>query len=97
MSSPNRSAVTADPLETLGVGVFAVEPPDAERPTGGKQPRQRRALLGRQPAGSILDGLRAARYDLSYFRDGKPVELPANAEDAFPREDESNRMLSVRF
>ena len=45
----------------------------------------------------MLDALRAARYDLSYRRDGKPAELPASAEEAFPLEGECDRLLSVRF
>jgi len=45
----------------------------------------------------MLDGLRAARYDLSYFRDSQTVELPARVEDAFPLEGECDRLLSVRF
>jgi hypothetical protein len=56
-------------------------------------------VLGTDMAGwqRMLDGLRAARYDLSYFRDSKPVELPPRAEDAFPLEGECDRLLSVRF
>jgi hypothetical protein len=56
-------------------------------------------VLGTDLAGwqRMLNGLRATRYNLSYFRDGKPVELPARAEDAFPLEGECDRLLSVRF
>jgi hypothetical protein len=44
-----------------------------------------------------LDALRAAGYDLSYFRDHQPVQLPADVTEVFPLPDESSRMLSVRF
>lgn len=45
----------------------------------------------------MLDALKAAQYDLSYYRESRLVELPARAEDAFPMEGECDRMLSVRF
>jgi hypothetical protein len=45
----------------------------------------------------MLDGLRAAGYDMAYFRDLQPTELPAEAKQAFPPPDECNRLLSVRF
>lgn len=45
----------------------------------------------------MLDGLRAAGYDIAYFRDGQPAELPTDANQAFPLPDECDRMLSVRF
>src|SRR5690349_16829342 len=56
-------------------------------------------VLGTDMAGwqRMLDGLRAARYDLSYFRAGETAELPTIAEEAFPVEGECDRMLSVRF
>jgi len=45
----------------------------------------------------MLDGLRTARYDLSYFRESKAAELPSCAEEPFPLEGECNRRLSARF
>ncbi len=56
-------------------------------------------VLGTDMAGwqRMLDGLRSADYDLRYFRDNKPTELPARAEDAFPNERERCPLLSVQF
>ncbi|MGH7170834.1 MAG: hypothetical protein ACRELF_10185 [Gemmataceae bacterium] len=45
----------------------------------------------------MLDGLRSAGYDLAYFRDLQPSELPVNATEAFPLPGECDRLLSVRF
>jgi hypothetical protein len=45
----------------------------------------------------MLDALRAAGYDLAYFRDHQPAELPADAAQALPPPGEGGRMLSVRF
>jgi hypothetical protein len=45
----------------------------------------------------MLDGLRAAGYELGYFRDHQPVELPVDAEQAFPLRGECDRRLGVRF
>jgi hypothetical protein len=45
----------------------------------------------------MLDGLRAAGYDLAYFRDKQPTELPVEAAQAFPLPGECDRLLSVRF
>jgi hypothetical protein len=46
----------------------------------------------------MLDGLRSAGYDLTYFRDSKPTELPATAVDAFPPlNGDYSCLLSVRF
>jgi hypothetical protein len=45
----------------------------------------------------MLDGLRAASYDLVYFRDNQPTELPVQAAQAFPLPDECDRLLLVRF
>jgi hypothetical protein len=45
----------------------------------------------------MLDGLRAAGYDLVYFRDNQPTELPVQAAQAFPLPDECDRLLLVRF
>jgi hypothetical protein len=45
----------------------------------------------------MLDGLRSAGYDLTYYRDSKPTELPARAEDAFSLDGECHCLLSVRF
>ena len=56
-------------------------------------------VLGTDVAGwqRMLDGLRSADYDLRYFRDNNPTELPARAEDAFPNEREYCPLLSVQF
>jgi hypothetical protein len=43
----------------------------------------------------MLDGLRSGGYDLTYYRDSKPTELPTRAEDAFSLE--CHCVLSVRF
>ncbi len=45
----------------------------------------------------MLDRLRTAGYDLEYFCDNQPSELPANVSEAFPLSLERNRRLSVRF
>lgn len=45
----------------------------------------------------MLDGLRSAGYDLVYLRDGETTDLPTHAEDAFPLEGESDRLLAVHF
>jgi hypothetical protein len=45
----------------------------------------------------MLDGLRAAQYEVSYFRENKLAELPHRAQDAFPLEGWCDRLLSVRF
>lgn len=45
----------------------------------------------------MLNWLRASGYNLSYFRNGQPATLPAQAKDAFPLEGERDRLLSVRF
>jgi hypothetical protein len=45
----------------------------------------------------MLDGLRAAGYEMAYFREDQPAELPAEAKQAFPPPDECDRLLSVRF
>jgi hypothetical protein len=56
-------------------------------------------VLGTDMAGwqRMLDGLRAAGYDLAYFRDHQPNELPVEAAQAFPLPDECDRLLLVRF
>jgi hypothetical protein len=40
----------------------------------------------------MLDGLRAAGYDLTYFRDNPPTELPVEAAQAFPLPGDFDRM-----
>jgi hypothetical protein len=45
----------------------------------------------------MLDGLRAAGYDLAYFRADQPSDLPAAAAQAFPSPAEPDRRLSIRF
>jgi hypothetical protein len=42
----------------------------------------------------MLDGLRSTGYDLAYFRDLQPSDLPANAAAAFPLPGECDRLLS---
>jgi hypothetical protein len=56
-------------------------------------------VLGTDMAGwqRMLDGLRSADYDLRYFRDNNPTELPARAEDEFTNEREYCSLLSVQF
>jgi hypothetical protein len=39
----------------------------------------------------MLDGLRAARYDLTYVRDQEPAVLPGEAAEAFPLPEECDR------
>ena len=45
----------------------------------------------------MLNGLKAAKYDLIYYQDGQPEELPARPEDAFSLTGEINRLLRVHF
>ncbi len=45
----------------------------------------------------MLDGLRAAGYDLGYVRNDQPTELPALAAEAFLLPGQCDRRLSVRF
>jgi len=45
----------------------------------------------------MLDAVRASPYQVQYFRHSKPVELPAEAAEAFPLPDECDRLLSVTF
>lgn len=45
----------------------------------------------------ILDALRQADYDLAYFRENLPAELPAEAPQAFPLSGACDRLLAVRF
>jgi hypothetical protein len=45
----------------------------------------------------MLDAIRSAGYRLTYFRADQPIEMPRNAEDAFPLLDERDRRLSVWF
>ncbi len=45
----------------------------------------------------MLDGLRAAGYELTYFRDNQPTELPMEASQAFPHPDKCDRLLLVCF
>jgi hypothetical protein len=56
-------------------------------------------VLGVDLAGwqRMLDALRAGGYELAYFRDRQPAELPADAAQALPLPGECDRMLSVRF
>jgi hypothetical protein len=45
----------------------------------------------------MLDSLRASPYQVQYFRNREPAELPNAAAEAFPLPDECDRMLSVTF
>lgn len=46
---------------------------------------------------TMLNTLRASPYQVRYFRDRQPADLPQDAADAFPGPDECDRMLSVTF
>lgn len=45
----------------------------------------------------MLDALRQADYNLAYFRNSQPSELPAEAAQAFPLPEACDRLLAVRF
>jgi hypothetical protein len=45
----------------------------------------------------MVDGLRVAGYELSYFCNGQPMELPSQVDEVLSRKGEHNHRLSVRF